>query len=546
MRILIINLTRLGDIIQSLGLVKGLKNKYFDAEIDFLAMSSFSGILENFEGIKEVITLNDSKLVDEIEQNFWEAYLEINHKLEYLNQKNYDLLVNPVISIQSSYFAYLINAKEKRGMIFTKDKEQGVYSDWSSYLLANQHHIGEHSINLVNIFAGTANTKFDIEDYRLQTKREAYESIKRIFQKEVYKSEQQSTESFKIIGIHIGASQSNKCWDSTYFKDLIIRLTQNKRLIVLLFGGYKEKDIADFFNDFQNPQFFNWIGRFNLNELIAAISECHLFICNDTGPMHIAASGKIPIINISLGPVSMWETGPYSLNSLVIQANIDCHPCNFNYLCSHHQCHHQIKVDHIISAVNYNFFKQPVESDTSILYWKAISDFDGFIHWVPIEQREISKRELLFECKRVVWASILRRENRSFDEIIEHHMAFLKEYYNIGYFDFKEELSELHTYNELIGRIIKSLKEILDLSQYQKNSLDKIKFIWSDVKKNKSKLFNKAQQYSVFYDWFLFISFSESSSDEGDLFSLCQQSINQFKRIQDHLSLLRTMLIAYQ
>jgi ADP-heptose:LPS heptosyltransferase len=42
MRILIINLTRLGDLVQTMPLVNGLRAKYPDAEIDFLAMKDFT------------------------------------------------------------------------------------------------------------------------------------------------------------------------------------------------------------------------------------------------------------------------------------------------------------------------------------------------------------------------------------------------------------------------------------------------------------------------------------------------------------------------
>lgn len=545
MRILIINLTRLGDIIQSLGLIKGLKNLYQNAEIDFLAISSFSGILNNFDHIHEIITLDDTKLVDQIETNFWDAYIEIHKKVEYLNEKHYDLLINPVISIQSSYLAFLIQANKKRGMVFTKNKEQGIYSDWSSYLLANQHHIGEHSINLVNIFAGTADSTFTVEDYQLKKNKETDQSIKSLIHKELFSDTNELVQSIKIIGIHIGASQSNKCWESKYFKDLMIRLSQNNQYRIILFGGYKEVEISDYFNDFKHSHFFNWIGKFNLNELISAISQCHLFICNDTGPMHIAAACNVPVINLSLGPVSMWETGPYTMKSIVIQANIDCHPCNFNYLCPHYQCHHQIRSEHVLKAINYYLYQHEFSIDSSVLYWKAITDTDSFIHWAPLFKREISKKEYLFEAKRAVWSSILMSKNQSVREFSESFMIYLQEYYIIIPFDFQNELRELNFYQAIITKIINFLKEIIEISKYQKNNLDKIKIIWSNVKNNKLILFNQAQSYSVFYDWFLYISFSESSSDEGDLISLCQLSLERYDLINAHITKISAVLTAH-
>ncbi len=526
--ILIVNLTRLGDIIQSIGLIKGLKKKYPSSQIHFLAMSSFSGILQNIEGIDEVISLDAVKLVDEIKGDFWCAFEEIINKLEYLNSKKYDLVVNPIMSIQSSYLCALINAKQKRGMVLNKEGEQSVKSEWSAYLLANQHSLGDHSFNLVNIFAGVANVSFDLDAYSIKAKTKI--------------NVQMGTNTLKV-GFHVGASQSNKTWKIEYFKEVILHLVQNPKYELFLFGGYKETEVKDFFNDIKQANFHNWIGKFKLDELISAVSLMDMFVTNDTGPMHIAACVKVPIINLSLGPVSMWETGAYSDKTIALQADMDCHPCSFSYECPHWNCHSTIKPEAVINLIEQHFSPAiRLNLHDNVLYWKAITDIFGYIHWVPLQKRMIRERELFFELKRLIWGITLNNQFEKQEQITEQYIEFLSIYYSFGNYQFndiKRAIDNLHKYCLQISLL---LKDISKLSQNTKNNLDKIRSIWSNVVSLKNEMFNQAKEYSVIYDFFLYLSFTESNLEAVDLTELSKDTIIVYNRLSQQLTLFQTVL----
>jgi len=528
--ILVINLTRLGDIIQSIGLLRGLKKKYPNCKIDFLAMSSFAGILSNIDGIDEIISLDDKSLVDNIHSDFWGGYEELQTKIDYLNSKNYDLLVNPIMSLQSSYLSTLIDAKEKRGMIITADGEQSVKSDWSSFLLSNQHNLGDHSFNLVNIFAGIAGTSFDIADYHIKTDKKIDVNL---------------GDGKYRIGFHVGASQSNKTWPIEYFKEVISVLVKNTEYELFLFGGYKETDVKDYFNDIKQDNFHNWIGKFKLDELISAISLMDLFVTNDTGPMHIAACVKVPIINLSLGPVSMWETGAYSEKVIALQADIDCHPCSFSYICPHWNCHYMIIPAAVIGLIEKKF--NPNTKDLyfkNVLYWKSIVDLFGYIHWVPLTKRQIREKELLFELKRCIWAITLNNTFHNQEIIVKEYMQFINNHYDRGDYNYEQIKQASQILLAYCQQIIMYLREIVILSRNIKNNLDKIKSIWSNVISLKNTMFIQAKEHSVIYDWFLHLSFTESQLEIEDLGELTKETISLYEKLSKQLKLL-TELIDY-
>ncbi|MDO9082748.1 MAG: glycosyltransferase family 9 protein, partial [Humidesulfovibrio sp.] len=70
------------------------------------------------------------------------------------------------------------------------------------------------------------------------------------------------------------------------------------------------------------------VGKLALAELVAAGASLSLLITPDTGPMHVAAWTGLKTLNLSVGNVNPWETGPYQPGHLVLRSNASCaHGC---------------------------------------------------------------------------------------------------------------------------------------------------------------------------------------------------------------------------
>jgi heptosyltransferase-1 len=57
----------------------------------------------------------------------------------------------------------------------------------------------------------------------------------------------------------------------------------------------------------------------SVSELIALTRRAHLFIGGDTGPMHLAAALKIPVVAI-FGPTNPARNGPFGTRSVVLRS----------------------------------------------------------------------------------------------------------------------------------------------------------------------------------------------------------------------------------
>lgn len=94
----------------------------------------------------------------------------------------------------------------------------------------------------------------------------------------------------------------------------------------------------------------NLAGKTSLKELTSLISQASFLICNDTGPMHIAAALNIPVFAI-FGPANPIRTGPYGSIHTVIQESLPCIPCYRRRPCDHWSCIRSISVENVRQKV---------------------------------------------------------------------------------------------------------------------------------------------------------------------------------------------------
>jgi ADP-heptose:LPS heptosyltransferase len=130
----------------------------------------------------------------------------------------------------------------------------------------------------------------------------------------------------KRIGLFLGASEPDKHPDAPFWADLAKVLIRAGHKPVLL-GGEAEKPLGRQAAALLKANSLNLCGKFSVRALAEFIAGLDLFITPDTGPMHVAVWIGIPTLNISLGPVNPWETGPFSYGHHVVRPVLDCIGC---------------------------------------------------------------------------------------------------------------------------------------------------------------------------------------------------------------------------
>lgn len=130
------------------------------------------------------------------------------------------------------------------------------------------------------------------------------------------------------IGLFVGASEEAKRPGIDFWADLALNLCKKGYNPIFISGpGSEEKNIAYTAAKKANIPQGVIAGSLSIFELMQFLESLQLFICPDTGPMHMASFANVPTLNLSLGPVHPWETAPYPPHHYVIRSGISCSGC---------------------------------------------------------------------------------------------------------------------------------------------------------------------------------------------------------------------------
>jgi len=129
-----------------------------------------------------------------------------------------------------------------------------------------------------------------------------------------------------LIGVNPGAAfGSAKCWLPERFREVTELLLRHPNLYVVYFGDPTGAPLVDQICHNAPERVINLAGKTSLRELIALINCCDMVLTNDSGPMHIAAALKKPLVAL-FGSTSDIKTGPYG-GGKVIHKRVECSPC---------------------------------------------------------------------------------------------------------------------------------------------------------------------------------------------------------------------------
>jgi heptosyltransferase II len=157
------------------------------------------------------------------------------------------------------------------------------------------------------------------------------------------------------VAIGAGASYgSAKCWPPDRFAEVLNRVQSQIDADVILFGTTAEADVsAAITSEMRHPP-INLTGKTAIVDLPALLSQCHLFIGNDSGAMHVAAAVGLPVVAV-FGPTDPCGTAPVTPRCTVVQQRPYCSPCFLRRCPTDHRCMAAVTPPMVESAARHWF-----------------------------------------------------------------------------------------------------------------------------------------------------------------------------------------------
>lgn len=371
-KILIIHLSRLGDMIQSLPAVKLLKEDYPESEITYVGIEDFCVPLKNIPWIGNLVTIpsHDIKGVSTEDTDIdIEAFERLFRNKPELTA-HYDVLINMTHNRGSSYLSKRIKADEKRGRIFSKENEIVMVGNWAKYLFAIAGNRNDNLLNLVDLYTGMVGVQNRPVMYylptNLQIDRQCLSRLK----------EHGFDSGRPAVGFQLGASKSLRTWPPEDFFRLGELLGGQLDAQIILFGSEQERALADQFHKSAQFTFIDLIGRTTLADLPSFLKYINVLVSNDTGPMHIAAAVGTKVVGIFMGTAYFRITGPYGAGHIAVQSNYPCTPCLDSTACVQPLCRKSIAPEMVLQGVKLALGHETGSIDGSNSASLYISGFD--------------------------------------------------------------------------------------------------------------------------------------------------------------------------
>jgi len=359
-KILLIKLSAVGDVVQTIPVLNKLRRRYPAAQIDWLVTPAIAELLQHNPAISNVIEFSREEW-----STPWRLAPFVNSArlAAKLKHANYDLVLDLQGQLRSAIFARSTGTPVRIG--FDKPRAQAWQASTRKFSKEARRHawqgaregswlaytnripvptIDVHAVDrylsvgpMLGLDDGAADFSFPIPN-------EASERIDALL-------DYYGIAKAKLVAMAPGTIWQTKEWRSDAFAEVARHFLQ-KGFAVTLIGSDRERAVCDDVAKLA-PGAVNLAGETTLSELAALICRSAIGVTNDSGPMHLAVALGRPVVSV-FGPTDPVWAGPYRRASAVLRVELPCSPCYLRQLsrCRHgHACMQQVSAGAVIARM---------------------------------------------------------------------------------------------------------------------------------------------------------------------------------------------------
>ena len=318
----IIQLTRMGDIIQTVQSVSGIQEKEPHIFTTIVVRESFGTPL------MFLLEKKFNRVVMIKYENLWADSMtktksNIAHLLEDIQSPPIDAIVNLSFCTPSKYLSSILKSKHKLGPYLDKNLNEIIHDKWSQYFYANVLTGNHNPFSLVDLFSSIIGNK---------------RGRPQIFT--------QQEKSHSIV-INPFTSQERKTWKITKWIEIFYKLLKETDHKIYIVGSSSDREKTNEILKHPLLSSFakrteNWVGEKSVQDVFNLLRMTKLFIGHDSMVSHLAALQQTPSIILTLGNARPMETSPYNPHAFILTPKIDCFPCQLQKECSIYLCHQDV------------------------------------------------------------------------------------------------------------------------------------------------------------------------------------------------------------
>lgn len=405
--LVILQLTRAGDLVQTLQAVREVRNEKPQFKLTLVARKHYAAPL-NFL----LSTVFDEIVVIDTPQFFSGTLKESQTKIAELIGRICRTPVDAVVNLSyckpSRYLTGLIPASHRLGPWMGADNQENITDRWSQLLYSTVTQGALNPFHLVDLFRLILGVKT----------------------KKATPTKSTSVPRKDWIVVHPFASAARKRWKPHKWSEVLYKLSKDhEKSTIFVVGAPNEVKEAEalfggpLIKDRKN--LVNLVGQTNLNDVFERLKVAKLFVGHDSLIGHLASMAQTKSLTVALGSVRPWETTPYGANNIVLAPRTKCFPCFPQEKCDLYMCHSDIPYQ-LVTDIAESMYRDvdlrkelknkfnPFLTGSCQIHLTSFNPRSGLVDFEELDSKPGSLAQNMRMFYRMMWAFTL-------GEMDEHH-----------------------------------------------------------------------------------------------------------------------------
>ena len=317
-RALMIQLARLGDLVQSLPAIASLAGRHPYRSLDLLCHAPLADLARLFPDVGQVLGWNGAQWhawAESFVGEFQPSWLrEVEQHLAGLTSQHYGtayvLNNHPRSVLAGTLLATEVQGPHLRGPL------DDALSPWASYLRHVAQARGSNRIHLSDTFCGLCGvTPPSVSPVIRLPSIDLPDDLAEV-----------GVQAGQWIAVVVGAGDADRSIPVSVWTEWISTvLTDELPRAIVLVGTERDQTAALAILDGLSPimagRLWDATGRTTLPQLATVLARCHWAVGADTGPLHLATAVGTRAMGFYFSRARVHETGPYGQDHWVWQAD---------------------------------------------------------------------------------------------------------------------------------------------------------------------------------------------------------------------------------
>lgn len=411
--ILVYNLTRFGDLIQSQQAIDDLHTA--GHRVGLLCLENFADAAPLLRNVDVIHTLPAARLLAQMDRNWNSAAGNLLTFAASIKQDfQPDQIVNLTPTLPARFLTRLLARPESSTLGYGVDESGYVANSgvWATFLWVASRNRTNSPFNISTLMRKIALPASHNHNgsFRLSSPSAADMAWADEFLARESSAFPKMPKAF--MAFQPGASENRRRWPVSHFRELGQKLYMEENICPVLLGSASEVHLAEKYAVGASHPFINAMGVTDIPKLAALLLKCGLLVTNDTGTMHLASGLGVPSLSFFLATAQPWDTGPLLSGCCCLEPDIDCHPCSFGNQCEGDKCRRAISPDIALSLVLAwlktgaweNGLKDANANGCRV--WITGEDQNGLANVRRIDRHESDWRSTWLKLMRDYWSHI--------------------------------------------------------------------------------------------------------------------------------------------